>query len=368
MKTIDEIYRELLETFSSQSGYLPSASCDLSARLYAVAAQVQALYLQAEWVMGQAFPQTAQGTYLDYHAETRGIQRSVATAAEGYLRFQVDTAVAQDLSIPAETVCMTVEGRRFQTVEAAVLEAGELYVDVLSKALEPGSGGNVAAGTVIRMAVAPAGVKSCTNPAAFVGGADQEGDEALRIRVLDSFKRLPNGANAAFYEREAMNFPGVAAAKAVGRARGIGTVDVYVATEAGLPDTALLTAIETALPGTELLEAIEADLQAKREIAVDVEVCAPQEQTVDVTVAIQAAEGYTYGQAEDEADAAIRAHFTGDLLGKGVTLAELGHLLYSLESVSNYHFTAPAADVAAVVTALPRLGSLTISDMTEEET
>ena len=327
MKTIDEIYRELLETFSSQSGYLPSASCDLSARLYAVAAQVQALYLQAEWVMGQAFPQTAQGTYLDYHAETRGIQRSVATAAEGYLRFQVDTAVAQDLSIPAETVCMTVEGRRFQTVEAAVLEAGELYVDVLSKALEPGSGGNVAAGTVIRMAVAPAGVKSCTNPAAFVGGADQE----------------------------AMNFPGVAAAKAVGRARGIGTVDVYVATEAGLP-------------GTELLEAIEADLQAKREIAVDVEVCAPQEQTVDVTVAIQAAEGYTYDQAEDEADAAIRAHFTGDLLGKGVTLAELGHLLYSLESVSNYHFTAPAADVAAVVTALPRLGSLTISDMTEEET
>ena len=355
MKTIDEIYRELLETFSSQSGYLPSASCDLSARLYAVAAQVQALYLQAEWVMGQAFPQTAQGTYLDYHAETRGIQRSVATAAEGYLRFQVDTAVAQDLSIPAETVCMTVEGRRFQTVEAAVLEAGELYVDVLSKALEPGSGGNVAAGTVIRMAVAPAGVKSCTNPAAFVGGADQEGDEALRIRVLDSFKRLPNGANAAFYEREAMNFPGVAAAKAVGRARGIGTVDVYVATEAGLP-------------GTELLEAIEADLQAKREIAVDVEVCAPQEQTVDVTVAIQAAEGYTYDQAEDEADAAIRAHFTGDLLGKGVTLAELGHLLYSLESVSNYHFTAPAADVAAVDTALPRLGSLTISDMTEEET
>ena len=355
MKTIDEIYRELLETFSSQSGYLPSASCDLSARLYAVAAQVQALYLQAEWVMGQAFPQTAQGTYLDYHAETRGIQRSVATAAEGYLRFQVDTAVAQDLSIPAETVCMTVEGRRFQTVEAAVLEAGELYVDVLSKALEPGSGGNVAAGTVIRMAVAPAGVKSCTNPAAFVGGADQESDEALRERVLDSFKRLPNGANAAFYEREAMNFPGVAAGKGGGGARGIGTGDVYVATEAGLP-------------GAEPLEAIEADLQAKREIAVDVEVCAPQEQTVDVTVAIQAAEGYTYDQAEDEADAAIRAHFTGDLLGKGVTLAELGHLLYSLESVSNYHFTAPAADVAAVVTALRRLESLTMSDMREEET
>ena len=355
MKTIDTIYQEMLEIFSAQSGYLPSASCDLAARLYAAAAQVQALYLQAEWVMGQAFPQTAQGVYLDYHAQTRGIERSVATAAEGYLRFQVDTAVAQDLSVPAGTVCMTADGRRFQTTQDAVLEAGEVYVDVLAQALETGSGGNVGAGTVTRMAVAPAGVKRCTNPAAFVGGADQEDDEALRERVLDSFRRLPNGANAAFYEREAMNVPGVAAAKAVGRARGIGTVDVYVATEAGLPDTALLTEIETAL-------------QEKREIAVDVEVCSPQEQTVDITVAIQAAEGYTYDQAEDDADAALRAHFTGDLLGKGVTLAELGHLLYSLESVSNYRFASPAADVAAVDTSLPRLGNLTISDMTEEET
>ena len=355
MKTIDEIYQELLEAFSGQSGYLPDVSCDLSARLYAVAAQVQALYLQAAWVMDQAFPQTAQGIYLDYHAETRGITRSVATAAEGYLRFQVDTAVAQDLPIPAGTVCMDPSGRRFQTTADAVLEAGDLYVDVLAEALEPGSGGNAAAGDVTLMAVAPAGVKSCTNPAAFVGGADQESDEALRGRILDSFKRLPNGANAAFYEREAMNVPGVAAAKAVGRARGIGTVDVYVATEAGLPDSALIAEIEAAL-------------QQKREIAVDVEVCSPQEQTVDVTVAIQAAEGYTYDQAEDDADAALRAHFTGDLLGKGVTLAELGHLLYSLESVSNYRFASPAADVAAVDTSLPRLGSLTISDMTEEET
>ena len=119
-------------------------------------------------------------------------------------------------------------------------------------------------------------------------------------------------------------------------------------------------------PDSALIAEIEAALQQKREIAVDVEVCSPQEQTVDVTVAIQAAEGYTYDQAEDDADAALRAHFTGDLLGKGVTLAQLGHLLYSLESVSNYRFTSPTADVAASDTALPRLGDLTISIMEEE--
>lgn len=40
-------------------------------RLYAVAAQVQALYVQMDWVQRQSFPQTARGVYLDYHAQTR---------------------------------------------------------------------------------------------------------------------------------------------------------------------------------------------------------------------------------------------------------------------------------------------------------
>ena len=79
---------------------------------------------------------------------------------------------------------------------------------------------------------------------------------------MESYQRLPNGANAAWYEQTAMGHEGVAAARAVGRARGIGTVDVYIATAAGLPN------------GT-LLAAVQADLQERREIAVDVQVKAP---------------------------------------------------------------------------------------------
>ena len=56
------------------------------------------------------------------------------------------------------------------------------------------------------MAVAPVGVSQVTNPEAFTGGADVEDDEALRARVLETFRRMPNGANAAFYEQEALSF------------------------------------------------------------------------------------------------------------------------------------------------------------------
>ena len=347
MKTVDEIYQEMLEVFAQRSGYLPNDACDLSVRLYAMAAQVQALYAQADWVARQAFPQTAEGLYLDYHGETRGLVRSAATPAEGKLRFYVNEAVEQDLEIPSGTVCMTAGGIRYATTEAAVLSAGTLQVDVSAQAAEPGSGGNMGAGLIVSMAVPPAGIARCSNPEAFTGGMDEESDESLRERILDSYRRLPNGANAAFYEQEAMAFPGVVAAAAVGRARGVGTVDIYIATAAGVPDE-------------ELVEEIEDYLQEKREIAVDLQVLAPQTQQVNITLSLTAAEGYEAAQAAAEAEAALEAYFTGRLLGKGVTLAALGDVIYHLDSVANYAFTAPAADVAAEVGKLPVLGTAQI--------
>ena len=339
----------MLAVFAEASGYLPSASCDLAARLYAAAAQIHALLLQAQWVLEQGFPQTAQREYLERLAALRGISRSVATCATGFLRFGVSSAISGDLSVKSGTTCMTDTGIRFATTEDAVLSAGTLYVDVPAMALEPGRAGNVAANTVTIMAAMPTGVKACTNPEAFSGGDDAESDESLRARLLDSFIRLPNGANAAYYEQTALSFTGVAAAKAVGRPRGIGTVDVYVATDAGIP-------------GEELLTAIEDYLQARREISVDLQVLAPEEETVNISVALKASQGHTFDQAKAQADDALRNAFTGSLLGKGVTLAALGELLYHLEGVENYRFVSPTADVPASPTVLPRLGTLTISE------
>ena len=45
-----------------------------------------------------------------------------------------------------------------------------------------------------------------------------------------------------------------------------------------------------------------------------------------------------------------------------MTLAALGNLLYGLESVANYRFLAPAADVAAAEGQLPVLGTVTITE------
>lgn len=350
MKTVDEIYQEMMAAFAGETGMEASRSSDLAVRLYAVAAQVYGLYVQADWVRRQCFPQWAEGEYLDQHAQLRGLERRGATPAEGIIRFTADAAGSGERSIPAGTVCMTAGLVRFETVEAAMLPPGETAVDVRARALEPGAAGNVAAGSILTMAVAPVGVSRCVNPAGFSGGADRERDESLRGRVLDTFRRLPNGANAAFYQQGAMSFEEVAAASVLPRSRGVGTVDVVVSTEAGIPPK-------------ELLDRLREYFEARREIAVDVSVRAPTEKTVNVRVQVAAEGGRVASEVRDQVAAVLNGYFQGRLLGQNILRAKLGELIYGVEGVANYAITAPAEDVAVRPEELPVLGALTVEGM-----
>lgn len=350
MKTVEEIYREMLEAYQDRGGTAGEDSCDLAVRLYAAAAQVQALSAQAEWVLDQSFPQTASGECLDRHAEMRGLARQGAAAAAGVIRFFVESAGTADWAVEAGTVCLTESGVSFITTARTVIPAGGLAADAPAMAAEPGSSGNVGAGMVTLLGGCPTAVTGCTNPAAFSGGRDAEDDEHLRARILDSYRRLPNGANAAYYEKTALSHPGVAAASAVGRARGIGTVDVYLASPAGEPEAAVL-------------EAVRADLAASREIAVDVAVLPPKTAALNVAVGITPAAGVPFETAKAAADAAVRSLFTGELLGRPVYLAELSNRIYRTEGIANCRITAPAADLPGAPDTLPVLGSLAVTAM-----
>lgn len=349
MRTIEEIYEGMLAAYRRETGESAGAVSDLSVRLYAVAAQVYALYVQNDWLGRQCFPQTAAGEFLERHAALRGLERRDAAKALGSIRFSVETAAGTDLTIPAGTVCMTAGQVRFETTQTAVLAAGQTSVEAAAQAAVGGVSGNAAAGSVLTMAVPPVGIAACSNPAAFTGGADQEDDEGLRTRVLDTFKRMPNGANAAFYQQGAMSFDQVAAATVISRARGKGTVDVVVTTAAGLPDA-------------DLLAELTRYFESRREIAVDVQVKAPAVKPVNVTLRVTPAEGVEAGRAKTAAENALYGWFDGRRLSKDVLLAEVSRLVFSLDEVANCTISAPAADVAVALNELPTLGTLTVSE------
>lgn len=347
MKTVEELYAEMLADFTARTGMEVAEGGDLSARLYAVAAQIYALYVQGDWVNRQCFPQTATGEYLDYHAQLRGLERKAAEYARGVVRFYGDGAGEAERTIPAGTVCMTQGYVRFATLEAGVLAAGATYVDVPVQAQQAGNAGNVAAGSVTLLAAAPVGVTGCSNPTAMTGGADRESDELLRQRVLDSFARLPNGANCAYYEQVAEAFEAVVAAVALPKRRGVGTVDVVVATQNGVPEQALL-------------DEIGRQMEKNREIAVDVAVTGPETVTVDVSVQIAAQD---FDLVCPQVEQAVRGYFTGQLLGQDVLRAKLGNLIYTIAGVENYVLVKPEKDVSVEMGQMPVLGELTVEAM-----
>ena len=350
MEEVSTIYERMRAPFAREAGYQPSNGGDMMVRLYALSAEIQSLLAQADWVLEQSFPQTAQGQYLDFHAQERALTRGEGTRASGVLRFFSGGTALSDYEIPAGTVCMTADGIRFETTRGVTLLRGTDHVDTAARAMEPGVEGNAAAGGITLIAALPAGIVRCTNPAAFSGGSDSEDDESLRARILASYRRLPNGANAAYYEQAALSLPEVAAAKAVGRSRGIGTVDVYVASQAGVPSQ-------------ELLGRLRDQLAEQREIAVDLRVLAPAEHPIDLSAKVKPREGCTASEVIARCERALRDYFTGARLGEPVLTAHLTALLYSVEGVENCALVSPSADIAVSQTELPTLRSISVTEM-----
>lgn len=350
MKTIEELYEQMRADFSARIGTAVGDGCDLAARMYALAAQIYALQVHSDWVRRQCFPQTAQGENLDHHAQMRSLERKKATRAAGVVRFCAQIAAETVRSIPAGTVCMTAGLVRFETAQDAVLEAGEMWVDVPVQAVEPGQAGNVPAGSITAMAVAPVGIASCTNLAHCSGGVDEEDDESLRARILDTFRSLPNGTNAAYYRQLALSDDEVAAAVVVSRPRGVGSVDVVVTSHAGVP-------------GEELLNRLSASIGEQREIAVDVQVLAPETLPVSLEAQVAVKSGYSAETVLEQVKNALNGYFTGELLGQDVLLVKLGSIVYNCEGVENYRILSPQADAAVEKTQLPVLENLSVEEM-----
>ena len=345
--TLEEIYQGLAGEFQAQTGKTAGSSSELAVRFYAVAAQIYSLYVQGEWTRRQCFPQTAQGEWLDKHAQLRGVARRQAAKAAGVVRFYVDRAGEADIDIPAGTVCMTAGGVRFVTDEEASAPAGALFCDAPVTAAQAGAAGNAGANTVVYMALPPVGIAACANPEAMSGGQDAEGDEELRERVLATYHRLANGANNAFYQQTAMSFPEVAAVTVLPKNRGVGTVDLVIAAQEGVP-------------GQELLDKLQAHFDAVREIACEVKVLSPAVKTAELELTLWAREGWAFDAVAQAARERLSRWFTGERLGQPLLRAELTSLVFAVDGVANCAFSRPEEDLPLDRMTLPVLGRLTI--------
>lgn len=329
----DSILAEMQSKYTELSGTSPDDASDAGIKLKVLAAQVFSLYNKSLWIKNQAFPQTASGEYLDMHAETRGITRKAAKYSSGSLRFSKATPASFDINIPTGTICAdTSNNKRYETISDAVLVAGSLYVDIPAKSSESSSASNTAAGTITLMITPPQGITSVTNPNSFSGGTDAESDEALRERLLKSFRTISNSTNSAFYYNHAMSFDEVISASVIPKARGIGTIDVVI-------ETADIS------PSAEVISKIQQSFDKIKEINVDVLVKAPVPVGVDINMSLKSTDLFTFETACENIKARLREFFSTFTVSKSMFLAELYSYLLGTEGVYTFSISAPSSDV-----------------------
>lgn len=351
-ESYEEILQAMQNEFKSQAGFSADDASDIGIRLKVLAGEIYSSCVNIDWLKDQAFPQTASGDYLDMHATQRGLQRKPAIKASGVLSFSRQSALDYDITINAGTICSTAStnGTRVITTETVVLQAGQLSVDAAALAEVGGIEGNVAADTVTVLVTPPAGITNVNNDLAFSGGYAKESDEELRVRLLDSYKNIPNGTNAAFYKAKALDYEDVYSASAIARAQGNGTVDIYVAGHG-------------AVCSNTLMQKIEDDLNALREINVYIDVKAPTLVNVDIIANITVKPGFVANEVIDECEDAIEAYFNKLHIGEDVLLAEIGEVIYHIDGVANYDFNRiSCSDITINNNQLGKLRNLTVSE------
>lgn len=209
--TVDEIIQRMKKAYFEKTGKEVVPFSDFDVRLAAVADEVYSAFAYGEYIFKQAFVQTATGEYLNKHALLRGIERKKACPSAGKLKFFVSQAVENDVSVPSGTVCSVLSKPyiQFVTTAEAVIKAGDLFCVANAVSIDSGSRFNALANEVNVIVNPPEYVQGVVNETSFSGGSDDETDESLRRRVLNSYINENNGVNTDSMENAVLKFDGV---------------------------------------------------------------------------------------------------------------------------------------------------------------
>lgn len=348
--TYETILERMNDKFTELSGYVPQEASDIGIRLRVLAGELFALNSEIDWLRRQMFPQTAVGEQLDLHAAQRGLQRRQGTKAQGRIVFEADMPPEYDVLIPAGTICSTADGSlRYVTVEDYTLHRGSTYLLADCEAEHSGKQYNIGVGKVKTIVTYFSVGLSIDNSGSFTGGTDDETDEELRERILESYRISPGGGNAAYFEAIAQSVEGIYSAKAYTNMENPGYVIVILAGQGAVPSQAAFSR------AGELLE------QAKP-LGISLIIQNTGGEMVDVTVSIRPEDGYTFAQAKTNAEEAIRTFFLRLKVGEDVKLSELGKALLEAEGVDNYAFSS-MQDVSVNNAKIGMLNSMTVTEM-----
>lgn len=201
------------------------------------------------WASKQALPDTADETGLARFARVYSVPKLGAQKAKGSITISGSfaTSVAD-----GATLQNLATGARYEIVGATALDPVTFSATAFVIALDPGRGGNAAAGTVIAFEGPPPGIDTNATVLSISGGDEAWTDARWAVEILKRMRQAPLAGNIAHILALAHCIGGVEQAFVFPALRGAGTLDVVVLTSA---------ASGTRIAGTDVLAQVLGAIQ-----------------------------------------------------------------------------------------------------------
>lgn len=334
------------------SNQLPGAAVNSDSDWYiwanAMGAAIEGLYQHQQWIARQRLPDTADADDLDRWAIFVGGRLS-STIAMGSVQFSGTSGTV----IPTATQIMGDNGLIYATTASGTIGMGGISGSITVAAQIAGSQSNTSVAITGQLVAPITGVTGITFTSALTGGADTEGDDALRSRILTRIRNTPQGGNVEDWRTWALSVPGVAAAWIFPLRRGAGTVDIAIRTDS----------ITVATSG--FLATVSNAIGSKRPVPSDFTVLYPSPISIDITATLSMATGYTTTSAAAVIGVGIANYFASLAPGDTIRKSQIEAIISEAPGVIDRYVSAPSGNISMLVDSthvqIGVLGALTLS-------
>lgn len=348
--TLEDIRAALLRDYQT---YFPHADTsedsDTYARASSLAACAEGIYAHQKWLIKQFFPDTADTEFLEKHAGLRGLRRRNATYAAGK---GATVSGNPDAIITAGLQIKTEDGRFYETIESAVISAGGSAL-VAVRSLATGAVQNIKTATKGSFMSAPVGVSSDVVLNNVVGATNAESDSSLLNRLLNKIRRPAAGGNKYDYKDWALEVDGVEQAYVYPLRRGLGTVDIAITADSGVPSD------ETVRRAQEYID------QVRPVTAKESKVVKPDVTKINFNIQIKI-NGVALNEIKTSINNALVDYFNGLVPGDDLIVSQCEAAVNNLIGVVDRKFTTPTTNRKAdVINKIEwfRLGTVTVTEM-----
>ncbi|MCH3963014.1 MAG: baseplate J/gp47 family protein [Clostridium sp.] len=290
--------------------------------------------LQLAQILRLAFVQYSSKPYLDLIGGPLGITGNAATSSHDTLKIEgVPGTVLQKGKVAGTPSSDDVESIEFEFQETKTIDDTGV-VDIEVQCTQPGTIGNVKAGSVTLMITPINGIKSVTNEKNFTNGTDEEDDEHYRQRILEQMQAPATSGNKTQYKIWAKEVDGVGDAKVFPLWNGNGTVKVVIVNaNKRAADQALVQEVKDYIDPQP-----EAHGEGQAPIGATLTVVSATEKAIDVTAKVVLAGGYTIQQVQDNFNTNMQKYLSDQAFNSTyISYAKVGGILLSTGGIVDYN-------------------------------